>query len=314
MAQRFSSNKLKKKRDYRQKARKDYLKAARRKRLSYKEIQQAILKQLRYVKRDLNIIQKLHKVIPAATLSAIDTKYLETIKVIYKQQKYMFDNNIHKVENRIVNLAQPHVRAVKRGKKGREVEFGAKVSIALIDGFSFIDRADFNPYNESTDLIPSIEKYKKLFGYNPESIHVDQIYRNRENIKYCKANGIRISGPPLGRPKTKGLSQLDLTIRKKLARQDEISRIPVEGKIGELKRRFSLDKVMEKLDTTAKTTISITILISNLKKRLRLLFYTFFHIVNKDFALIFLVIRLHHTSRQAFFKNYNFIFEIKIEN
>ncbi|MBL1208409.1 MAG: transposase [Geminocystis sp. GBBB08] len=40
-----------------------------------------------------------------------------------------------------------------------------------------------------------------MWGYYPESIHVDKIYRTKENRKYCQEKGIRMSGPKLGRPK-----------------------------------------------------------------------------------------------------------------
>ncbi|MBM9515145.1 transposase [Desulfogranum marinum] len=31
-------------------------------------------------------------------------------------------------------------------------------------------------------------------------MHADKIYRNRENVRYCKKHQIRQSGPRLGRP------------------------------------------------------------------------------------------------------------------
>ena len=55
-------------------------------------------------------------------------------------------------------------------------------------------------YNESGDLKAQVEAYKEYTGYYPESVHVDKIYRTRENRNWCKEKGIRISGPPLGRP------------------------------------------------------------------------------------------------------------------
>ena len=55
-------------------------------------------------------------------------------------------------------------------------------------------------FNESGDLKAQIEAYYAFTGYYPESVHADRIYRNRENRAWCKERGIRISGPPLGRP------------------------------------------------------------------------------------------------------------------
>lgn len=52
----------------------------------------------------------------------------------------MYENYSHSISDRIVNIYQPHVRPIVRGKVRTSVEFGAKVSISLIDGFSFVDR------------------------------------------------------------------------------------------------------------------------------------------------------------------------------
>ncbi|MQN00975.1 MAG: transposase [bacterium LCO1.1] len=51
----------------------------------------------------------------------------------------------------------------------------------------------------------------------------DQIYRTRENRKFCKENGIRLSGPKLGRP-SKELSAEEKHIEYK----DNTDRIEVE--------------------------------------------------------------------------------------
>lgn len=41
---------------------------------------------------------------------------------------------------------------------------------------------------------------QKQYGYSDREL-VDQIYRKRNNLTYCRQCGIRISGPALGRPK-----------------------------------------------------------------------------------------------------------------
>jgi len=64
---------------------------------------------------------------------------------------------------------------------------------------------------------------------------------------------------------------------KTLARQDEIDRIPIEGKFGQSKRRFGLDRVMTKLAITSQCVIAMTFLVINLEKGLRLLFLCLFY-------------------------------------
>ena len=86
-----------------------------------------------------------------------------------------------------------------------------------------------------------------------------QIYRSRENRAWCKERGIRISGPPLGRPK-KSVSLEE----KKQAQLDARIRNEIEGKFGQGKRRFGLNLIMTKLSNTSETAIAISFLVMNL--------------------------------------------------
>jgi IS5 family transposase len=44
-------------------------------------------------------------------------------------------------------------RPIVRGKARRNVEFGAKISISVTgEGFAFLDRLSYEPYNEGEDL------------------------------------------------------------------------------------------------------------------------------------------------------------------
>ena len=120
----------------------------------------------------------------------------------------MHINKVHRISARIVSISQPHVRPrfhrmKARGKASAKVEFGAKTAVSLIDGISFVDRISWDAYNESEDLKNQIEHYRKRFGHDPESVHADKIYRTRENRRYCKERGIRLSGPALGRQKNR---------------------------------------------------------------------------------------------------------------
>ena len=74
---------------------------------------------------------------------------------------------------------------------------------------------------------------------------------------------------------------------KKQAQLDEGVRNCIEGKFGEGKRRFSLDRVMAKLDNTAETTIAITFLVMNLSRLLRQLYRFFCLFQNQIFILHF---------------------------
>jgi len=259
--------KNKKPRTYRQKARKDYLAVAKQKRVGYKKVRKAIGKQLCYLRRNLKNIDKMASEGLLMYLNKRQYRNLLIIKELFRQQLCMYENHTHKMADRIVSISQPHIRPIVRGKAKSNVEFGAKVSLSLIEGFGFVDNISWDNYNESGDLIEQIKKYHKLFGFYPESVHADQIYRNRENRQYCKKYGIRLSGPPLGRPKKITAENAEQLKREKQQhRQDEIDRIAIEGKFGQGKRRFSLSRIMAKLAGTSEVAIMISFMVMNLEK------------------------------------------------
>lgn len=126
----------------------------------------------------------------------------------------------------------------------------------------------WNNFNEAKTLQASIESYKQRFGYYPEAVLADKLYRNRENIRYCKERGIRLSGPKLGRPPKEGRKA-----DQKQERQDAAERNQIEGKFGEGKRKFGLDRIRARLAYSSETVIAIQFMVMNLERRLRVLFF-----------------------------------------
>ena len=169
---------------------------------------------------------------------------------------------------RNTRLDQPHVRPIVRGKAGAQVEFGAKIAASLVDGYTLIESMQWDNFNEAKTLQASIQSYKQRFGYYPEAILADKLYRNRKNIRYCKERGIRLSGPKLGRPPKEG-RKTDL----KQERQDATERNQIEGKFSEGKRKFGLGLVRARLAHTSQTVIALQFMVMNLERRLRIPFF-----------------------------------------
>ena len=185
-------------------------------------------------------------------------KRLEVIPELYAQQKEMFDNNKKTCEDRIVSLEQPHVRPMVRGKRPNPTEFGQKIHISIVDGYTYIEQTSWNNFNESTDLIKTVENFKRRFGYYPEAVLADRIYQTNGNRKYCKEKNIRLSGPALGRKNQEKAEQ-----EKEQMYKDSCERNIVESRNGILKTRFGLNREMCKLDETAKTDVAFAILAMN---------------------------------------------------
>lgn len=293
----------KKPRTYRNLARKDYLAVAKQRRPTKNKRRQAIKKQLQYIKRNLAHIEQL--IDSGATLEGLNKKQYKTLLVlaeVTRQQQWLFDNNKQSIEDRIVSLSQPHIRPIVRGKAGKSVEFGAKLSASCFEGYVFLDRMSWDNFNESGDLKAQVEAYHRFTGYYPESVHADRIYRTRENRAWCKEKGIRISGPPLGRPPANVSKS-----KKKQALEDERIRNAIEGKFGQGKRRFGLNRVMAKLDNTSGTVIAITFLVMNLVTWWRRVFCVFLCLFEKRTPVFRLKIISNYNWVESIQKNLSLV-------
>lgn len=246
---------------YRQRAHKDYLKYARSRKHTAKTTRKAIGKQLNYLRRDLEAIDaklRLGRKLPPCQAQRLDT--LRTLYEQQKTQKTMYDHRCHSVPDRIVSVSQPFVRPIVRGKAGRPVEFGAKLDISVVDGWTRLERFSFDAYNEAGNLPAMAERFREREGHYPSRILTDKIYRNRENLRFCKERGIRLSGPALGRPKK------DEVRNKAQDYLDECERVEVERRFSLAKRKCGLGLVTAKLRETAAHVLAMSVLVLNLRK------------------------------------------------
>ena len=244
---------------YRENARKDYLSLAKCKKRPAKRIRKAVKQQLQYVRRDLKYVDDF-LALDDVKLTEKQLELLDVIRKIYEQQKFMFENKTHSVENRIVSISQPFIRPIVRGKAKSPVEFGAKLDLSVDEnGMARVEKLSFDAYNESEVLKTAVENYKQRTGHYPERVLVDQIYRNRTNIIFCKEHGIRISGKKLGRPSRQETD-------KKTDYKDNTDRIEVERKFSLAKRKFGLGLLSTKLKNTTESSIILSIIAMNIDR------------------------------------------------
>jgi hypothetical protein len=251
----------------RKKARKGYLALQKQRRPRKKALRRAIRQQLGYVAKNLGTLEKLLSETGEGVLRRQDIERLKTIRDVFGQQKEHAANPGKPIANRIVSLRQPHVRPIVRGKAGAMVEFGQKIAFSVVDGFTFIEEQSWNNFAEGTTLQASAEKYRQRHGVYPEAILADKTYRNRDNLAFCKAHGIRLSGPRLGRP-----NMTELETEREQAYKDSCNRNVVESRNGIIKRRYGFSRIMAWLSQTAQTEAAM-----NAAHVLRVLWRLFLH-------------------------------------
>lgn len=120
-------------------AHQEYLAFAKMKRPGAAKTRATVRKQLEYVRRDIRYVGEF--LTTGYAMKNNFAKQYPTIKKLYDQQKYMFDNKTHSVADRIVSLSQPFVRPIVRGKTKTPTEFGAKFDVSLdTQGFARIEK------------------------------------------------------------------------------------------------------------------------------------------------------------------------------
>ncbi|MDP6191252.1 MAG: transposase, partial [Gammaproteobacteria bacterium] len=210
----------------------------------------AIRKQLGYLRRNLGYIeQRLNVTVGGVALfTPQQLRRYWVIQQVYTQQRQMFENRERRCDHRIVSLQQPHVRPIVRGKVGRSVEFGAKLSVSLDEhGLAHVDQLRWDAFNEGQDLIDQVEGYRQRYGHYPKKVLADPLYGSRENRRYLKEKGIHYAGKPLGRPRKQTLQNAQqLKQAKAQRRQDYRERIPIEGKFGQGKQGYQLNRIKAK--------------------------------------------------------------------
>lgn len=249
----------KKVRTYRQVARKCFLNSAKKKRKTSREIYKANGRQLRFLRRNLAHIDVLLGAYKEFPLKHKEQKYLMVLHTVYEQQEEMHRSRTHRIDHRIVNIHQPHVRPIVRGKENAKTEFGSKIQMSLVGGFAFIDHLCWEAFNEGNYLMDSVEKYKNRFGFYPAEVLADQIYCTRENRTQLKLLDIILIAKPLGRPSAQAV-KIHLSPGE---------RNPIEGKFGQAKVAYGLNKVRAKLSSTSTSWIAAIAIVLNLVKLTR---------------------------------------------
>ena len=277
----------KKPRTYREKARKDYLAIIKRRRPGKKLYRKGNKQQLQYLRRNFKHIERMLDSLPGKeiVLSRKRLRQYWVIQTLFAQQDMMHQNKTQRCDDRIVSISQPHVRPIIRGKQNKAVEFGAKLSVSLTgDKIACVDALRWDAFHEAQDLKAQVEAYKTRHGHYPEKVLADPLYGTRANRNYLKEKGIHYAGKPLGRPrKETEENRAQLKREKQQRHEDYTQRIPIEGKFGQGKNGYGLNKIKAKTARTSYAWINSIFFVMNLLVLSRVFYFP--EIIQRIFEL-----------------------------
>jgi hypothetical protein len=279
-------------RTYRRKARSAYLAIAKQKRPGRKTLRRGVKLQLQYLRRNLGHIEQLLAPIPHGTQLPLPRWLLYrywVIQHLYQQQWDMYRTKTQRCDHRLVSISQPYVRPMVRGKVGKAVEFGAKLSVSLTgEGLAHVDHLRWDAFHEGQDLVAQVEAYLARYGHYPARVLGDPIYGTRANRAYLKQHNIHFAGKPLGRPKqVTDANREQLNQDKEQRRQEYLQRIPIEGKFGQGKNGYRLNYIRAKRADTSFAWINTIFLVMNLLILERIFFaFTLCRLIGMTKALL----------------------------
>jgi IS5 family transposase len=152
-------------RTYGRPARKEYLNFSKKKTLQYVRCN---LKQLKGL---VEIVRVKRQIIQRKI-----RERLEVAEEIFRQHWEMYRRSVNRIANRIASFHRPYVRSIKRGKQGKEVEFGGKGAVVHVGEVLFLDYFKHEAYDEAELAVDHVAAYQERFGTLPPYFAADQKY------------------------------------------------------------------------------------------------------------------------------------------
>jgi IS5 family transposase len=163
---------------------------------------------------------------------------------------------------KLFSLFEPHTELLKRGKAGKDIEFGHMIQIQQV-GEKFITAYgvyDQKPV-EPTLLQPALEQHRELFGTDPSELTADKgYYQSMDQLRELEKTIDVVSIAKKGK-RTLAESERE---QDPLFRHAQAFRAGVEGTISFLKRMLRLARCFNKSWAHYVATVGQTIFAHNL--------------------------------------------------
>lgn len=165
-------------------------------------------------------------------------------------------------DEKLFSLFEPHTELLKRGKAGKDIEFGHMIQIQQVDG-KFI--TDYEVYDrkpvEHTLLAPALAQHRQLFGTDPAELSADKgYYESMDAVRELERTIDVVSIAKKGkRTLTESEREQDPVFR-----HAQAFRAGVEGTISFLKRMLRLARCFNKSWEHFVATVGQTVFAHNL--------------------------------------------------
>ncbi len=165
-------------------------------------------------------------------------------RVVDQTERRVLNGESVPAAEKLVSIFEPHTSIIRRGKAGKETEYGHKVWLeetegGIISGYRVLEG---NPADQD-QLLSALEHHEELFGKPPRLVAADRGVYSPDNERECRKRGIeRVCLPKPGK-KSERRREYE---RQGWFRRGMRYRAGVEGRISVMKRRGYLGKCRDK--------------------------------------------------------------------
>ena len=183
-------------------------------------------------------------------------------QVVDQTVRRVFQTENVPAREKIVSLFEPHSAVIRRGKPGKETEFGRKVWLDEVDG-GMLTRwqvLDGNPA-DTEQWEPAIEHHIECFGKPPDLASADRGVYSSQNETYARQRCVKRVILPKPGHKTEERRQYESQGWFKLGRRFQAG---IEGRISVGKRKYGLDRCLDHGEERFDTWVGWGIVAGNL--------------------------------------------------
>jgi hypothetical protein len=151
----------------------------------------------------------------------------QKIGIILHQQRQIYRGNLH-LPHRIVSFHKDHVRPIMRGKFPVPTEFGPKILLAVVRGYTYVVKSFQDNVSDTRMTVPALQWFKTMFKQFPRELLADRGMWKRAIAQWMRRAGIGCG------IQVKGKEVADTPVTRRQIRQ----RLPIEARISLGKRCF----------------------------------------------------------------------------
>jgi transposase, IS5 family len=192
----------------------------------------------------------------------LEETMIHTGRLLAQTDQRLAGNRV--IADRLVSLADPDARPIRKGKPGRTTEFGYTLLLAEDErGFIADHKVEHGNPPDAPQLVPAVERVIAVTGRPPGTVVGDRGFGTAANDQAVAALGVRRVG--LQRTGTPGKARLAFE-RTRRFRRLRNWRVGIEARISHLKRAFGLRRTRLRRLSGARTWVGLGIFAYNLQR------------------------------------------------